>query len=75
MQGLISHRLAKPIGGSHDGFLGFLKRAPRGVLFRSKSRGKFEYDSIDLLEHSLAIFEIGAQQILRALSAIRVRRA
>jgi hypothetical protein len=59
VQGLKSHRLAESIGGPHDGFLGFLKGAPRGLFIQTEVAGKFEYDSIDLLEHALAIFEIG----------------
>jgi hypothetical protein len=72
VQGLKSHCLAQPIGGPHDGSLGFLKRAPRGLFIQIEVAGEFEYDSIDLLEHTLAIFEIGSQQILWALNAIRV---
>jgi hypothetical protein len=48
-----------------------LKRTPRGLLIQIEVAGKFEYDSIDLLEHALLIFEIGSQQILWALKALR----
>jgi hypothetical protein len=48
-----------------------LKGAPHGLFIQIEVAGKFEYDSIDLLEHTLAICKIGSQQILWALKAIR----